>query len=251
MKKLLLDIETAPMKGYIWDPRTRYIPSSQIFELGYTMCWSAKWVGQSKVYFSSTWDDGDQYMFEYMAELLNEADAVIHYNGNKFDVPTLNWEFLKMDIAPPDAFHSIDVFRTVKQRFKLPYYGLDFVAKELGLGSKLQHKGMELWEECMAGDKKAHKIMEKYNVQDVRLLEKVYKRVLPWIKNHPNHALYTEDTRPICTNCGSHHVVKCGTETTKTQTYQRYRCQKCHTPLRGRFATTLDKDKKQGILVQA
>ena len=87
----------------------------------------------------------------------------------------------------------------------------------------------------------------KYNIQDVKLLEDLYNELLPWIKNHPNHALYMDTTRPVCTNCGSYHVVKKGLEHTLTQSYQRYKCKDCGAPLRGR-TTVLPKEKREHVL---
>ena len=74
--------------------------------------------------------------------------------------------------------------------------------------------------------------------------------LLPWIKNHPNHGLHTEEERPVCPNCGSKHVVLKGTETTKTMKYQRYRCVSCGTPIRGRF-NLLTRGKSRAILTQS
>jgi len=247
MKILHLDIETAPNKVYVWGLWNQNVGINQIVEPGYTMCWAAKWHGDKTVHFDSLKESGTYDMLMSIWQLLDEADAVVHYNGDKFDIPTLNKEFLLYGIEPPTPSQSIDILRVVKQRFRFPSNKLDYVAQALGLGGKTKHTGMELWKDCMDMQPKAWKLMERYNKQDVKLLEKVYKEVLPWIKNHPNHALYKETNDITCTNCGSEHVHKCGIEHTKTQTYQRYRCTKCHTPLRGR-ATIVRKDQRPHII---
>ncbi|KKK65437.1 hypothetical protein LCGC14_2974120, partial [marine sediment metagenome] len=93
----------------------------------------------------------------------------------------------------------------------------------------------QLWLDCMAGDTSAWREMKKYNIQDVRLLEDMYDALLPWIKNHPNWGLYVDgDKNRICTNCGSNKVKLNGFERTRVRTYQRYKCLRCGTPLRGR-----------------
>jgi hypothetical protein len=43
----------------------------------------------------------------------------------------------------------------------------------------------------MNKDKQAWDMMKKYNIQDVVLLEKVYEKMLSWIRNHPNHNRFT------------------------------------------------------------
>jgi hypothetical protein len=76
----------------------------------------------------------------------------------------------------------------------------------------------------MNKDPAAWKVMEKYNKQDVLLLEKVYDRLLPWIKSHPNHNLFSGHG---CPNCGSGRLQKRGFTYTTTGTFQRFQCTDC------------------------
>jgi DNA polymerase elongation subunit (family B) len=244
MDILHIDIETAPIKGYFWDLRTNYIPKDHVVEAGYTMCYAYKWHGTSGVSFKSIWDDGYEEMVRHAHELLERADAVVHYNGMKFDIPVLNWEFAQVVGYPPTKFHHIDLYREVRKNFKIMSYKLDYVAQVLLGDRKVKHLGMDTWAASLAGDTKARKLMEKYNKKDVALLPKLYKKMLPWIKTHPNHALYTEQERPVCTNCGSTKVHKVGVEKLKTQQYQRYRCAVCKTPLRDTKRLPHSRDKK-------
>lgn len=250
MKILHLDIETSPNICYTWGLFNQNIGINQIVESGYTMCWAAKWHGQKGVEFASIHEDGEEAMITRMHELLCEADAVCHYNGEKFDMPTLSKEFVKFGLAPPDPYHQIDLLKVARKRFKFASNKLDYVAQFLGLGKKVKHVGMDLWRDCMGGCDKAWRTMKRYNIQDVKLLEDLYKTLLPWIKNHPNHALFMDTDRPVCPNCGSHHVNKVGIETTNTMQYQRYRCASCKTPIRGR-TTVVPKEKKAHILTQS
>jgi DNA polymerase III epsilon subunit-like protein len=172
-------------------------------------------------------------MIKTIHSLLEEADAVVHYNGTKFDIPTLNKEFILLGLDPPSSYKEIDLLRVARARFKFQSNKLDYVAQALGIGGKVKHKGMDLWKGCMENDEACWKHMEKYNKQDVVLLEKVYKRMLPWIKNHPNYGLYMDTDRPVCRNCGKSRVIKKGTEYTTVGKYQRYKCQNCGTHLRG------------------
>ena len=249
MKILYLDIETAPNKVYSWGLFNQNISLNQVVEPGYTLCFAAKWDDSSEIMFKSIKRNGLKRMIKTVHKLLSEADAVVHYNGKRFDIPVLNWEFAKLGLEPPTPYKQIDLYRTVSKNFKPTSKKLDFVCQEFGIGSKVNHKGMELWHECMNGNEKSWGIMERYNKQDVRLLPKLYKRLLPWISDHPNHALYVDTTDPVCPNCGSTHLVKKGKQPTNTGIYQRYKCQSCKTPLRSRF-TEVEADKRQGILTQ-
>lgn len=247
MKILLLDIETAPNKVYTWGLYNQNVGINQIVEAGYTLCWAAKWLNEDGVMFDSVHKSTEIHMLQGIHNLLADADAVVHYNGSKFDIPTLNKEFVIKGMEVPTPYHQIDLYRVVKQRFKFPSNKLDYVAQALGLGGKVKHKGMDLWNECMQGEEESWQQMEAYNIQDVVLLENLYKRILPWIASHPNHGLHSDEDRPVCPNCGSVHVVKKGIETTKTMQYQRYRCSDCGTPLRGRLSIT-PKEKRPNIL---
>ena len=110
-------------------------------------------------------------------------------------------------------------------RFRFTSNKLDYVAQALGVGEKTKHPGQQLWTDCMAGKAEAWKTMEEYNIQDVYLLEKVYDKFLPWIKNHINLSLYKAGI--CCPNCGSEHTQRRGYYYTSAGKYQRHQCQSC------------------------
>lgn len=250
MKILHLDIETAPHIAYIWGLRDKFIPLDRLIEPGYTMCWAAKWHGgRNPVMFRSLFEHGKEETIHSVHALLEEADAVVHYNGNKFDIPTLNQEFMFMGLNPPAPSKHIDLLRTARSRFRLPSNKLDYVAQVLGLGNKVKHKGMTLWHECMQGDEKAWNTMKRYNKKDVLLLERVYNKLLPWIPNHPNRALYVDSPdKPVCPSCGSTHIHSRGVERTKTMVYRRFQCQSCGTWARGRTNITSPEHKAHTLV---
>lgn len=173
-------------------------------------------------------------MIKRIYDLLEEADAVVHYNGTKFDIPTLNHEFLFDSLHPPSSYFEIDLLKTARQRFRLPSNKLDYVAQYLGLGGKVKHMGLQLWHDCMDGCPKAWRIMERYNKKDVTLLEDVYNQLLPWIKRHPNWGHYEGNQKITCAKCGSHDIKKNGVERSTLVPYQRYKCMRCGSPLKGR-----------------
>ena len=115
--------------------------------------------------------------------------------------------------------------RTVRSNFRFTSNKLDYVSQQLGLGKKVEHEGFELWLKCMDKDNAAWGRMEKYNIQDVILLEKLYYKLLPWIKSLPNRNLNTDNA--VCPSCGGKHLHKRGLATTITASYQRYQCKGC------------------------
>jgi predicted RNA-binding Zn-ribbon protein involved in translation (DUF1610 family) len=245
-----LDIETAPNTVFTWGLFNQNISLNQIVKPGYTLCWAAKWKDGKEIMFSSMDGDGETVMVQRIHDLLSEADAVVHYNGKRFDIPKLNAEFIKLGYSPPSTYKQIDLLTVARGQFKFASNKLDFVAQHLGIGGKVEHKGMSLWVGCMEGCSKAWRLMERYNKQDVRLLPKLYKKLLPWIMNHPNYALYINTDRPTCTNCGSTKVQSRGKQCTSTQKYTRFQCLDCGKWLMGR-KTTLTPQERDNVLKSA
>ena len=223
MKILLLDIETAPHKVYAWGLFSTDIPIKNIIEPGYTMCFAAKFLGSKRMHFESIQKDKES-MVQRAWDLLDEADVVVHYNGKKFDIPHLQKEFILAGLSPPSPFREVDLLQVVRRKFKFASNKLDHVSQALGLEAKVQHKGVELWHECMEGNPKAWREMKKYNVQDVHLLEPLYRTLLPWIENHPNWNTYLRNSEFTCRNCGSTNVEHRGYAHTNTSVYKRFRC---------------------------
>jgi hypothetical protein len=224
MKLLLLDIETAPNLATVWGLWNQNIALNQLIKAGYTLCWAAKWYGEKEIMFESV-VTGEKRMIRRIHKLLNEADAVCHYNGTKFDIPTLNKEFLLSGLPPPSPYKQIDLLKTARRQFRLASNKLDYVAKSLGLGQKTQHKGHELWLECMAKKKDAWATMEAYNKQDVALLEKVHDALKPWIIGYPNQSIYTGSA--CCPKCASENKQARGYSITQGGRYRRFQCNDC------------------------
>lgn len=227
MKILLLDIETAPNLVHVWGLWQQNVSINQIINSGYVLCWAAKWYQDDVIYFDSIQKSKPKTMLNKIHKLLSEADAVVHYNGTKFDIPTLNKEFLLYKLKPPAPYKQIDLLKTARSQFRFPSNKLDYVAQQLELGKKLKHSGHELWINCMAKKEDAWQEMEDYNKQDVLLLEKVYEELKPWIKGHVNHGVYEDGL--CCTNCGSINYKRSGYAYTQATRYQRYVCKDCGT----------------------
>lgn len=238
-------MESAPNTAHVWGLFKQNISISQLMNSSYVLCFAAKWLHSDEMVYYSTYKHGAKRMLKAAHKLLSEADAVIHYNGSRFDIPTLNKEFLLYGMSPPAPFQQIDLLKTARNKFKFPSNKLDYLAQALGLGKKLKHAGHELWVKCMAGDADAWKEMEAYNKQDVLLLEKVYHKLLPWIVSHPSHSLYGD--ADVCTNCGSASLQRRGFSYLTTGKYQRYQCNGCGAWMRSKksekLTNTIVKDK--------
>lgn len=228
---LFFDIETRPMLAEVWGMFDQNIGLNQVREFGSTICVGAKWSDSKEVMFFSDWQHGHRGMLEAIHALWSEADAICGYNNNKFDNKKLQGEFLKEGMPPPPPASSIDLYLTVRGQFGFDSNKLDHVASLLGLGNKLKHDGHTLWSSVLQGCPKAQAKMERYCKQDVRLTERVYHKLRPYIRNHP-HLGYTSPV--ACGACGSYRTQKRGVRRTKASIIERIQCQNCGSWLDGR-----------------
>lgn len=231
-KILTLDIETKPAEVYTYGLFNQNISITQIKDPGQTMSFAAKWYGKPKVEFWSDFHNGHEGMVQRAWELLDEAEVLVTYNGDKFDLSHLNREFLLWHLGPPSPYRTVDLLKVMRKHFKWLSNKLDFVSQQLGIGAKVQHEGFPLWVACMEGDPKAWSRMKKYNIGDVRLTEDLLVAVRPWIKNHP-HLGRLEDTEPTCNKCGSTDLERHGDHPVGVLVYERFRCNNCGGWVRG------------------
>lgn len=230
VKILLFDIETAPNLAWVW---SRYEDGfiNNLVADWYILSVSWKWLGEKKVHALGLPDfkgykkypENDRELVKKMHDLFSEADIIVAHNGQAFDVKKVNARFLVHGLNPPKPYKQIDTKLIAKKYFKFDSNKLDELARQLGVGRKMEHTGFKMWAECMRGEKNAWKLMLKYNKMDVLLLEAVYLKMRPWIQNFPI-------TRPIegeCPNCGSVKRQKRGFRYTKMFEIQRLQCTHC------------------------
>lgn len=228
MKLLTLDLESFPHLGYVWDLWNQNIAINQIHEVGRVVCFAAKWYGNDEVEYYSDFHDGHEEMVRQAYRLLDEADVVVSFNGKSFDIPKLKQEMMMLDPKmKPSQFQQIDLYRVAKSEFKFASNKLDFILGQLGLGGKVKHSGFQLWIDCMNNDIDAWSKMREYNKGDVVKTEELYDYWLPWISNHPNINVLSDDEVEGCTRCGSMDFQKRGTYNTTYASYQQFWCKQC------------------------
>jgi predicted RNA-binding Zn-ribbon protein involved in translation (DUF1610 family) len=237
MKILFLDLETSPNLAHVWSLWDQNIGINQLVKSTEVICFGARWNDSDKVIFKSTFHHGKEAMLAEMHKLLDQADVVVGWNSQSFDVKHMNREFLQAGMTPPSPFKDLDLMRVVKANFKMPSNKLDYVSQLLGVGAKVKHSGFDLWLDCMAGKRKAWAEMKEYQIQDVNLLLDLYEKLKPWIRNGPNVALH-DGIENGCRNCGSESLQRRGIAKTTTGTYQRYQCNKCGSWNRGTLRLT-------------
>jgi hypothetical protein len=223
-KILMIDIETKPAQVYVWRAYgEQNIGVEQIIDAGSVICVGLKWLGHKETFLYSEWRHGREDMLKEVHSALSSADAVVTYNGDKFDLPKLQGEFLLAGLGPTPPLTSIDVVKSVR---RLGYFvnKLAFIGPFLGVGAKIKHEGFDLWVKVAQGNKPAQDRMARYCKQDVKLLEALYLKVRPFIASHPHMGRVAGHE---CGACGSNNLQSRGHRRTKAFRTQRLQCQAC------------------------
>lgn len=238
-KILLFDIETAPIKAYIWRLWKEDIHLDQIINDWFCIAWSAKWLYNTEIMGETltpeeVLHENDSRIIKDLWALINEADIIVSHNGNKFDIPRINARFIINNLEPTKPFFSIDTCQIAKKQFGFSSNKLDALATYFNIDHKL-HTDFNLWKECLNGSEEALQYMLHYNKKDVAILEEVYLKLRPWIKNHPNLG-NLQGQHMICSACGSDNLVliKDKYYYTSVGKYPIYRCKDCGAISRGR-----------------
>lgn len=233
-KILIIDIETAPVRGWVWGLWNNNLSIDQVESDWFALTWAAKWLFEDKVYSGCVTpkeaiEQTDKRIMQGIWELLNEADIVVAHNGDKFDIPKLNTRFLINGMNPPMPYQSIDTLKHIKRQFAFSSNKLEFVNRMLGLPRKSHNEGFPLWTKCYKGEKGALDTMLEYNINDVKILEDTYLRLRPWIKPHPNTGLFIlDESAHRCPTCGSNKLQEQGKKYyTTVNAYVQFRCENC------------------------
>jgi DNA polymerase III epsilon subunit-like protein len=230
---LFLDIETQPNLAYVWG---KYQQDVLEFKQEWIIIgFSVKYLnGKTHTYALPDFPgykpgtEDDKALVQKIWNYLDEAEIVCGHNGRDFDIKKINARFAFHGMNPPTPYKVVDTLQAARKYFGFTSNKLDDLGRYLKIGRKVPNGGFKLWLDCIAGDKKAWKLMKKYNEYDVILLEKLYKKLLPFIGNHPPMGMY--NGKPFsCPNCGSDHLQSRGTQISKTGKTQRYQCQSCAT----------------------
>tara|TARA_R110002072_G_scaffold5791_2_gene36088 strand:- start:2361 stop:3119 length:759 start_codon:yes stop_codon:yes gene_type:complete len=229
-KILFYDIETSQLTSKHWALYNQNIQTRSIQNEWHIICISYKWLHEKKVHTlsldfdKSTTDDYD--ICKGIKKVFKEADLIVGHNGDKFDWKKIMARWLKHKISPLPPILSVDTLKVARKEFKLTSNKLDYIAQYIEEGAKLETGGLFLWEECAKGNKKALQKMVKYCEVDVKILEKIYLRIRPFMSNHPN--LSTDAIRVNCPSCGSYRKDKRNRRRTKSGILkQQYKCKDC------------------------
>lgn len=254
-KVLVFDIETAPIKAFVWGLWDNNVALNQIDRDWHVLSWSAKWLGdpESKVMYQDQSNkkniENDKVLLKDIWSLLDEADIVITQNGKKFDSKKLNARFVINNFGPPSPYRHIDTLVIAKRNFAFTSNKLEYMTDKLCTKyKKLKTKkfqGFYLWTACLENNQEAWKEMKLYNTHDVLALEELYTILMPW-DNSINFSVYNEDVGNVC-HCGSTELRNKGYAYTASGKYSRFMCKKCGSYFRNK-KNLLNSEKKKSLI---
>ncbi len=201
-----------------------------------------RWLGEKTIYCESReGQKSDKQLVTKLHRLLSKTDISIAHNGDDFDNKKSNTRFIKHDLTPPNPRKSIDTLKVARKHFAFTGNSLDALAEFLGVGRKLKHAGIDMWDGCMEGSSSSWQMMRKYNKHDIFLLHGVYLKMRSWITNHPNTA--TNTLEPQCPKCKRYNLHRRGYKAALAVVYQQYQCQDCGGWARVTQGTRIQKPK--------
>lgn len=188
LKILVFDIETAQMKVKVWQLKgNEYIEPTRIIDDWFMVCWAGKWLNGraigDRLSPREAKTGNDKRIIKSLWAVMNEADIIIAHNGDDFDIRKSNTRFLRYGMQLPNYFKTIDTLKVLRKNFKISSNKLDYACKFMGIDGKLSTGGIDLWDRSESGDEEALKKMFKYCTNDVRITERLFSKIVPYIKN--------------------------------------------------------------------
>jgi len=137
-----------------------------------------------------------------------------------------NMFFIKHGLSPVVPHQQLDTKIMAKQIGRFPSNSLNYLSDFLGNGQKTQTTHADLWWDSINGGSDGVKAMKKmaiYNNQDVKLTIDLFEVLHPWYRS-PVNLIRIANLEFACPHCLQSNYHLEGTRATKTQRYQRFKC---------------------------
>lgn len=181
-KRLFWDIETSYniVKSWRVGYNINLTPSDIIHERA-IICLSYKWQHEDKVH-TIRWKNGcDKNIIKEFIKIVSQADECVGHNLERFDQKWIMTRCIKHGILALPKYKIYDTLVKAKSKFNFNSNKLDYIAEFLGLGNKLKHRGMEMWDDIILRNcPLAMEEMVDYCEKDVLLTEEVYNKLVSY-----------------------------------------------------------------------
>jgi len=237
-KILLFDIETRYIIFRGWTTGKQWVKHDQIIDGQHPdiICISYKWFGSPQVK-TLHWDIKTQNsatMINTFTKVVESADICIGHNADKFDIRHINTQRMLHNQDPIAWPTSDDTLKAIRRYFLLPSYSLDYLSRLVGRKGKQRMTFADWVDVVEKRSTKALAKMIRYNRNDVRELEMVYRRFLRYLKPKAHAGLITGTGKTSCPRCGSTRARSKGLVYLLANTYRRLMCLDCRHSYRGR-----------------
>lgn len=247
---LILDIETSPSKAYVWSRWNNNIYEDQMIQEWFVLSWSAKFLYSDITYSDvitkeEVNEENDYRIVNHLHNIMEKSKIIVAHNGINFDFKKINTRFLYYNLSPLN-FKIIDTLQITKSVLGNSSNRLDDLVKYYNLGKKTDTT-FQLWKDSMNGNEDSLEKMRKYNVNDVLILEKLYLKLRPFIRNHPNVSNFSGNGN-VCPVCGSPRLERCGFYYTNLSKFPKFKCKDCGSLSRSRENQN-SKEKMKNLLI--
>lgn len=238
-----IDIETAPMEAYAWQPKVEYIGHEMVEQCTTVICASFRHPKTKQIQTLAVSPKSvktvrnDREVCNNIHRLLTYCGennvVIVSQNGDRFDLPKLRARFIFYRFKPLPPLITVDTLKQARAIGGFDYKRLDFLDKFLHGQGKVETRGWPMWRDIVSTHsteskrRKALKEMIGYCEGDILALERVYETLKPYMKNHPNVNLWkrTYDHCPSCGENGLRYATK--PHFNKTRVYRRMSCKYC------------------------
>jgi len=120
----------------------------------------------------------DQRIVQTLIDALNQYDLIFTYYGTGFDIPFIRTRAMEYNLRFP-VFREVshkDLYYLVRSKMQLHRSSLKAATQFLGIGGKT-NLDPKIWRGAMYGDPKSLKYVLDHNIADVRILERLHKKI--------------------------------------------------------------------------
>lgn len=233
---LFYDIETSLTLAYLWGPGQQYVGHKQLKKgnsrneiicIGYAFnngkpakCIDWGWEEQSTRDVVEAFD-------KIIAD--NDIDLIVGKNSARFDNKMVSAARMLNGLPgnPVWAASHDDLEQQMRKYFRLPSQSLEYIASELGLGSKNKMEFNDWVGITEKTDPSLLKKMVKYCKRDVELTRELWYKLSEHFDSKFNMARFN-DEQVACKHCGSLDLKKNGYSMAQGAKYCNYMCNTCY-----------------------
>lgn len=230
IKRLFIDIETAPMRGTFWRIGSKVsLNYGNVDEDSFVLCVSYKWQNEDSVHTLRVGSDlSDKELLEKLLPILSVADEVVGHNINHFDIKVIRTRCAYHGLKAMPKYRTFDTLSKARRYFSFPDNKLDTIAKFLGVGQKLKHRGYAMWKDVLNGVDGALDEMVRYCEIDIVTLEDVFMALQHYMKPNVHVGVLSGESKYTCPICANKKIEVVKNDVTQKGTISRVvKCVSC------------------------